>query len=49
VTAFEKFEEALDLAPDDVELQRLAAFASAYKQRPSDLLYRVFVKYHPFR
>ena len=49
VTAFEKFEEALSLAPDDVELQRLAAFASAYKQRPSDLLYRVFVKYHPFR
>lgn len=49
VTAFEKFEEALDLAPDDVELQRLVAFASAYKQRPSDLLYRVFVKYHPFR
>lgn len=49
VTAFEKFEEALSLAPDDVALQRLAAFASAYKQRPSDLLYKVFVKYHPFR
>ena len=49
VTAFDKFEEALSLAPDDVELQRLTAFASAYKQRPSDLLYRVFVKYHPFR
>ena len=49
VTASEKFEEALALAPDDFELQRLAAFANAYKQRPSDLLYRVFVKYHPFR
>jgi tetratricopeptide (TPR) repeat protein len=49
VTASEKFEEALALAPDDFELQRLAAFATAYKQRPSDLLYRVFVKYHPFR
>lgn len=47
--AFEKFEEALSLEPDDLELQRLAAFASAYKQRPSDLLYKVFVKYHPFR
>jgi tetratricopeptide (TPR) repeat protein len=49
VTASEKFDEALSLAPEDFELQRLAAFASAYKQRPSDLLYRVFVKYHPFR
>ena len=49
VTASEKFEEGLSLAPDDFELQRLADFASAYKQRPSDLLYRVFVKYHPFR
>ena len=49
VTASEKFDEALALAPDDFELQRLAAFATAYKQRPSDLLYRVFVKYHPFR
>ncbi len=49
VTAFEKFEEALSLDPEDLEVQRLAAFASAYKQRPSDLLYRVFVKYHPFR
>jgi len=49
VAASEKFGEALSLAPDDVELQRLAAFASAYQQRPSDLLYRVFVKYHPFR
>lgn len=47
--ALEKFDEALTLDPEDVELQRLAAFASAYNQRPSDLLYRVFVKYHPFR
>jgi tetratricopeptide (TPR) repeat protein len=47
--ATEKFREALKLRPDDIELQRLAAFAETYKQRPTDLLYRIFVKYHPFR
>lgn len=47
--AAEKFKEGLKLRPDDIELQRLAAFAETYKQRPTDLLYRIFVKYHPFR
>jgi tetratricopeptide (TPR) repeat protein len=47
--ATEKFREALKLRPDDIELQRLTAFAETYKQRPTDLLYRIFVKYHPFR
>ncbi len=47
--ATEKFREALKLRPDDIELQRLTVFAETYKQRPTDLLYRVFVKYHPFR
>jgi tetratricopeptide (TPR) repeat protein len=47
--AAEKFKEALKLRPDDIELQRLTAFAETYKQRPTDLLYRIFVKYHPFR
>ena len=47
--AAEKFQEALQLDPKDAEVQRLAEFASAYSQRPSDLLYKIFVKYHPFR
>jgi tetratricopeptide (TPR) repeat protein len=47
--AAEKFQEALRLAPNDPELMRLSEFASAYTRRPSDLLYRIFVKYHPFR
>lgn len=47
--AKEKFEEALELAPGDAGLQRMAEFATAYTQRPSDMLYRIFVKYQPFR
>jgi tetratricopeptide (TPR) repeat protein len=47
--ATEKFREALKLRPDDIELQRMTVFAETYKQRPTDLLYRIFVKYHPFR
>ncbi len=47
--AEEKFQEALQLDPDDAELLRLSEFAAAYTRRPSDLLYRIFVKYHPFR
>ncbi len=47
--AAEKFQEALQLEPSDAELQRLSDFAAAYMQRPSDLLYRIFVKYHAFR
>ncbi|MGB5816209.1 MAG: hypothetical protein WBG93_17360 [Thermoanaerobaculia bacterium] len=47
--ATDKFREALKLRPDDIELKRLTAFAETYKQRPTDLLYRIFVKYHPFR
>jgi len=47
--AQEKFEEALELSPDDEELQRMVEFATSYVQRPSDMLYRIFVKYQPFR
>ena len=43
------FKEALSLSPDDPELLRLAAFAATYQTRPTDLLYRIYVKYHPFR
>ena len=44
-----KFEEALNLRPDDRTLNRLRAFAETYGARPEDLLYRIFVKYLPFR
>ncbi|MEJ2086544.1 MAG: tetratricopeptide repeat protein, partial [Acidobacteriota bacterium] len=47
--AAEKFQEAIALDPNDEDLLRLSEFARAYSQRPSDLLYRIFVKYHPFR
>lgn len=42
--------EALDLAGgDDPELERTLRFAESYQNRPVDLLYRIFVKYLPFR
>lgn len=48
-SALEKLEEAETLAPEDIGVERLKNFALAYSQRQSDLLYRIFVKYHPFR
>ncbi len=47
--AAEHFTQALELSPDDPELLRLADFAATYQTRSTDLLYRIFVKYHPFR
>lgn len=47
--ASEQFKEALVLSPDDPELLRLAHFANTYQSRSTDLLYRIYVKYHPFR
>ena len=47
--ALEKFEEARDLSGDDAGLNRLAEFASAYKERQADMLFRIFVKYQKFR
>ncbi|MDX1645321.1 MAG: hypothetical protein R3244_13280, partial [Thermoanaerobaculia bacterium] len=48
--ALRKFEEALSVRPGDPVLERLAAFAGTYADdRPEDLLYRIFVKYLPFR
>jgi len=44
-----EFQEALSLAPDDEELQRHYLFAKTYEQRSKDLLYRIYVKYLPFR
>ncbi len=47
--AAEQFREGLSLSPEDPELLRLADFAETYQTRPTDLLYRIFVKYVPFR
>ncbi len=41
--------EALNLAPDDAETRRHYLFAQTYQQRSQDLLYRIYVKYLPFR
>jgi tetratricopeptide (TPR) repeat protein len=48
-SAAHKFEEALNLRPTDKILIRLRAFSETYQERPEDLLYRIFVKYLPFR
>jgi tetratricopeptide (TPR) repeat protein len=47
--AVEKLKEALLLAGDDRELERLSLFAQTYAARQQDLLYRTYVKYLPFR
>ena len=48
--ALRKFEEALNLQPDDRTLNRLRDFSATYADgRAEDLLYRIFVKYLPFR
>jgi tetratricopeptide (TPR) repeat protein len=41
--------EALSLAPNDAETRRHYLFAQTYQQRPQDLLFRIYVKYLPFR
>ena len=48
-SALEKFAEAQNLDGEDEALDRLAEFASAYTQRPTDMLFRIFVKYQRFR
>jgi hypothetical protein len=45
----EKLKEALNLAPNDEALKRHMVFAQTYLDRPKDLLYRIYVKYLPFR
>jgi tetratricopeptide (TPR) repeat protein len=49
MSASENLSEAASLAGDDAEIQRLLSFAGVYMQRSPDLLYRIFVKYLPFR
>ncbi len=47
--AAKELKEGLDLAPDDRDLQRLYLFSQTYEQRQKDLLFRIYVKYLPFR
>jgi tetratricopeptide (TPR) repeat protein len=49
--AHEMFGEALGIEQDDEDLQRLYLFAQTFKTRSHgrDLVYRIFVKYLPFR
>jgi len=41
--------EAVKLQPNDELLQRQYLFAQTYQERPKDLLYRIYVKYLPYR
>ncbi len=46
--AVKKLQQALELQ-DDPPVRRHLQFAQAYQDRPKDLLYRIYVKYLPFR
>ena len=49
-SAEKRFVEAIELqAGDSEELERLRRFARLYSERKPDLLYRIFVKFLPFR
>jgi tetratricopeptide (TPR) repeat protein len=47
--AADKLKEALNLQPGDEALKRSMVFAQTYQERPKDLLYRIYVKYLPYR
>jgi tetratricopeptide (TPR) repeat protein len=47
--AADNLEEALNLQQDDEVLRRHYQFAQTYQERPKDLLYKIYVKYLPFR
>jgi len=47
--AVENLKEALQLQGSDPVLQRHYQFAQTYQDRPKDLLYKIYVKYLPFR
>ncbi|HEV2846435.1 MAG TPA: hypothetical protein VG477_16395, partial [Thermoanaerobaculia bacterium] len=47
--AVENLKEALQLQGSDTTLQRHYEFAQTYQDRPKDLLYKIYVKYMPFR
>ncbi|HSG38016.1 MAG TPA: hypothetical protein VLE27_00140, partial [Thermoanaerobaculia bacterium] len=47
--AVENLKEALQLQGGDPLIQRHYQFAQTYQDRPKDLLYKIYVKYIPFR
>jgi tetratricopeptide (TPR) repeat protein len=47
--AASQFAEALKIEPGDATLRRHYLFAQTYQQRPQDLLFRIYVKYLPYR
>ncbi len=47
--AVENLKEAIQLQGGDPVLQRHYQFAQTYQDRPKDLLYKIYVKYMPFR
>ncbi|MEO6192924.1 MAG: hypothetical protein ABIS20_07935 [Thermoanaerobaculia bacterium] len=47
--ATENLKEAINLQKDDELLTRHYLFAQTYQERPKDLLYRIYVKYLPYR
>lgn len=47
--AAQNFQEALNLDPKDPAIQRQKRFADTYRERPQDLLFRIYVKYLPYR
>ena len=47
--AASQFTEALKLDPGDAALRRHYLFAQTYQERPQDLLFRIYVKYLPYR
>ena len=47
--AAENLKEAINLQKDDELLTRHYLFAQTYQERPKDLLYRIYVKYLPYR
>ncbi|HTQ78798.1 MAG TPA: hypothetical protein VMM92_02295, partial [Thermoanaerobaculia bacterium] len=44
-----QFAEALKLEPRDAAARRHYLFAQTYQERPQDLLFRIYVKYLPYR
>ncbi|HEY7214831.1 MAG TPA: hypothetical protein VIC28_09385 [Thermoanaerobaculia bacterium] len=42
-------DDAVKLEPNDAALRRQYLFAQTYRERPKDLLYKIYVKYLPYR
>jgi tetratricopeptide (TPR) repeat protein len=47
--AAQNFAEAKNLAPDDPDVKRQLVFAQTYLTRGPDLLYKIYIRYLPFR